>query len=439
MSDTIYPKFHVYGPKGWINDPNGLMFYKNHYHVFYQYYPDDVHWGPMHWGHAVSEDLRHWDYLEPALCPDAQDDGCFSGSAIEVEGKLYLIYTSFTNRDGVIRQQQAIAVSEDGIHFEKKGLIITSDELPEGYLKEDFRDPSVTKDADGYLMYTASRKENGKGRILVYKSKDLFHWTFDRDLFEKDSLGTMIECPDKVGDVLTFTEQFFPTDVDGNNNIHASRYILKDRNGCFAYENASALDYGFDYYAAQSFKEKNILIAWMSMWDRSFLSEKDGYAGELTYPRVLEIENGELIQKPFLLKEDHFVDIPFAKNQKIHCRSGIIHFSFNDLESLEMRFYEDEEKYAKLTLIGDELVFDRSRCEQVSFKETDANSLMGIRKMPVNLSKKSHESYLVIDHGSVEIFFDGKTLSSLLASNSKGGLIEIDCVASEGKIELLNI
>ncbi len=439
MSDTIYPKFHVYGPKGWINDPNGLIFYKNHYHVFYQYYPDDVHWGPMHWGHAVSEDLRHWDYLEPALCPDAQDDGCFSGSAIEVEGKLYLIYTSFTNRDGVIRQQQAIAVSEDGIHFEKKGLIITSDELPEGYLKEDFRDPSVTKDADGYLMYTASRKENGKGRILVYKSKDLFHWTFDRDLFEKDSLGTMIECPDKVGDVLTFTEQFFPTDVDGNNNIHASRYILKDRNGCFVYENASALDYGFDYYAAQSFKEKNILIAWMSMWDRSFLSEKDGYAGELTYPRVLEIENGELIQKPFLLKEDRFVDIPFAKNQKIHCRSGMIHFSFNDLESLEMRFYEDEEKYAKLTLIGDELVFDRSRCEQVSFKETDANSLRGIRKMPVNLSKKSHESYLVIDHGSVEIFFDGKTLSSLLASNSKGGLIEIDCVASEGKIELLNI
>ncbi len=439
MSNTIYPKFHVYGPKGWINDPNGLVFYKDQFHVFYQYYPNDVHWGPMHWGHAVSKDLRHWDYLEPALRPDEQDDGCFSGSAIEVEGKLYLIYTSFTNREGIIRQQQAIAVSSDGIHFEKKGLIITSDELPLGYLKEDFRDPSVIKDGEQYLMYVASRKENGNGRILVFKSLDLFHWTFVKDFFEKDSIGTMIECPDKAGDILTFSEQFFPSNIDGNNNIHASRYIIKDKNGNFSYENALALDYGFDYYAAQSFKGKNILMAWMSMWDRSFISEKDGYAGELTYPRALEIKDGKLIQKPFLLKEDEFVEIPFAKNQKIYCRSGIIHLSLKELESLEMRFYEDEEKYAKLNLIGNELVFDRSKCEEVSFKETDANSLAKIRRMPIDSAKKEHESYLVVDNSSVEIFFDGKVLSSLLATSLSSGFIEIDVSAKDGKIELLKI
>lgn len=158
MQNIHYPKFHVYGQKGWINDPNGLIYYKNQYHVFYQYYPYDVKWGPMHWGHAVSDDLRHWTYLPIALKPDEQDDGCFSGSSIEKDGNLYLIYTSYTNRNGVTRQQQAIALSRDGIHFEKKGLILTSEEIPDGYSKEDFRDPSVSRIGDDFFMLVASKR-----------------------------------------------------------------------------------------------------------------------------------------------------------------------------------------------------------------------------------------------------------------------------------------
>ena len=76
------PVFHINGGEGWINDPNGLIYFRGAYHVFYQYYPHDTKWGPMHWGHVRSSDLTHWERLPIALYPDKNEDGCFSGSAI---------------------------------------------------------------------------------------------------------------------------------------------------------------------------------------------------------------------------------------------------------------------------------------------------------------------------------------------------------------------
>ncbi len=436
---TNYPKFHIYGPKGWINDPNGLIYYKGEYHVFYQYYPNDVHWGPMHWGHAISKDLRHWQYLEPALKPDSQDDGCFSGSAIEIDGRIYLFYTSFTNRDGVIRQQQALAISDDGIHFEKKGLIITSDELPEGYAKEDFRDPSVIKDGDEYLMYTAGKKVDGRGRVLIFKSKDMCHWSFCKDLFEKDCIGTMIECPDRIGNIFTFSEQFFPTNIDGNNNIHASRYIIADKNGNFDFTKASALDYGFDFYAAQTFKDQNILIGWMDMWDRSNNSEILGYAGELTYPRVLTIVGNELKQTPYLNKDDVFEKMHLESKNNFKCKSGIMHLVVEDLTKLKIYFNKSKSMHASLVLDENLLIFDRSKTMPVTFKETDENSLKMIRKMPFDGKEKTHEFYFVIDNHSVEMFADGKVLSSLIDTDDEEGNISIDIEAGKKEIEILKI
>ena len=80
------PEFHFSSRVGWLNDPNGFSYYQGKYHLFYQYHPYDPYWGPMHWGHAVSEDLLHWEYLPAALAPDQpyDRDGCFSGSAVEL-------------------------------------------------------------------------------------------------------------------------------------------------------------------------------------------------------------------------------------------------------------------------------------------------------------------------------------------------------------------
>ena len=84
--------YHVMAKAGWINDPNGFSYFKGYYHIFYQYYPYGSDWGPMHWGHARSKDLVHWETLPIALEPTIED-GCFSGSAVEYDGKLWLIYT----------------------------------------------------------------------------------------------------------------------------------------------------------------------------------------------------------------------------------------------------------------------------------------------------------------------------------------------------------
>ena len=97
------PAFHLSARTGWMNDPNGFSYYDGKYHMFYQYHPYDCHWGPMHWGHAVSSDLLHWEYFPAALAPDEvyDKDGCFSGSAVTLDdGRQLLMYT------GVIKEHK---------------------------------------------------------------------------------------------------------------------------------------------------------------------------------------------------------------------------------------------------------------------------------------------------------------------------------------------
>jgi hypothetical protein len=114
-----------------MNDPSELVFFRGEYHVFYQHHPYSVQWGPMHWGHAKSRDLVHWEHLPIALAPsDAYDrDGCFSGSAVVADDTLYLIYTGHTwlgepGDDQNIHQVQCLATSTDGITFTKLGPVI---------------------------------------------------------------------------------------------------------------------------------------------------------------------------------------------------------------------------------------------------------------------------------------------------------------------------
>ena len=118
----------------------------------------------MHWGHAVSDDMLHWEYLPLALVPSEKYDnhqkgGCFSGSAIEHDGKLFLMYTGVTNEGNGYEQVQCIAYSEDGIHFEKYegNPVLTA---PEGIPTDMFRDPKVWKHEDTYYMVCGASRNN---------------------------------------------------------------------------------------------------------------------------------------------------------------------------------------------------------------------------------------------------------------------------------------
>ena len=117
------PIYHITPEKGWMNDPNGLVEYNGVYHVFYQADPEHLINENIGWGHKISSDLLHWEECQPALLPDQSydRDGCFTGSAVIKDDKMYLLYTGHVNQESGYIETQNLAVSKDGIHFEKYG------------------------------------------------------------------------------------------------------------------------------------------------------------------------------------------------------------------------------------------------------------------------------------------------------------------------------
>lgn len=435
MADlNLRPLFHITGRQGWINDPNGLVKFKDDYHVFFQHYAQNVYWGPMHWGHVKSKDLLNWEYLPVAISPDEQDDGCFSGTAIVHDGKLYLLYTSYKFNGGGenIRQLQALASSEDGIHFKKHGIVIGESDLPEQYSACDFRDPKVFKDGDNFYCLVAARRKEGRGRILLFTSKNLFDWTFVRDLLDCDSGGIMIECPDFVKGLglLTYCEQFQPPQGYKHLNIHSTFYRTGDigLNGDKShFGDSEIIDYGFDFYAAQIFAETPVMIGWLSMWDRNAPYDKFGFSGMLTVPRKISVENGRLLQYPLFEGERALTVNGFEVNDRATC--GVIEIDVKNLESLKLELRVKGDRRTVITATGNELIFDRSASgEKIEGKETDGYSLAGIRKMPLeNISE--HKITVVCDLFSVEIFADGRALSSVICPDCDADGIRLTATA----------
>jgi beta-fructofuranosidase len=143
-----YPRYHLAARAGWMNDPNGLVWFDGWYHAFYQHHPYSTQWGPMHWGHARSKDLVHWEHLPVALAPEGAEDkdGCFSGSAVVDGDTLALIYTGHKfhgdpDDEANLYQVQCLATSRDGIHFSREGMVV---DTPPGL--HHFRDPKVWRE-----------------------------------------------------------------------------------------------------------------------------------------------------------------------------------------------------------------------------------------------------------------------------------------------------
>ena len=314
------PDFHLATRVGWMNDPNGFSYYKGEYHMFYQYHPYDSHWGPMHWGHAVSNDLLHWRYLPVALAPDTEydRDGCFSGSAVVLpDGRHLLIYTGVAKEaqpDGNMRevQTQCIAVG-DGTDYEKYAgnPVLTRKDLPEGGSKFDFRDPKMWRKPDGtYRCVVGNCTQEGDGRILLYSSPDGMQWKYEKILAANHNrFGRMWECPDFFmldgkGVLITSPQDMFPQGFEYHNGNGTLCLIGSYDEGtdAFTEEQNQAVDYGIDFYAPQTVLTpdgRRIMIGWMQNWDTCNLhTPAEPWLGQMTLPRELSIQKGRLYQKP---------------------------------------------------------------------------------------------------------------------------------------------
>ncbi|MFP7737244.1 glycoside hydrolase family 32 protein [Priestia aryabhattai] len=314
MSNRYRLGYHIMAPANWINDPNGLVQYKGEYHVFYQHHPYDENWGPMHWGHVKSKDLVHWEHLPVALAPgDVCDtDGCFSGSAVDNNGELTLIYTGhhYTDKEkDLFYQNQNIAVSTDGTTFEKVGEnpVIAQ---PPADSAHHFRDPKVWKHNDVWYMVLGNSTKDNIGRVILYRSSNLREWEYIGVLAQSDgTLGYMWECPDFFEldgkYVLMISPQGIHKDGDLYNNLFQTGYFIGDYNyetNEFVHGAFTELDNGHDFYAVQTLldeKGRRIAIGWMDMWESNMPTKADGWCGALTLPREVTLgENNEILMNP---------------------------------------------------------------------------------------------------------------------------------------------
>lgn len=320
-------RYHALAPIGWVNDPNGFVQFRGEYHLFYQYNPYSALWDTMHWGHAKSNDLIKWERLPVALAPDQEYDqnGIFSGSAIDINDTLYVMYTC-VNGD---YQQQCVAYSEDGVNFVKvpENPVIRASQLPSNAQWQDFRDPKVFKRGDLYYVVLASRTVNVTGQILLYQSEDFINWSFKSILLEGTAAqGNMWECPDLFEldgkDVLILSAIKMPKVGNDNENMDTVLEFVGSVNwdeGVFNVETTKEIDHGLDFYAAQTLldnQDRRILIAWMQMWERTYVTNVlgHGWTGGMTIPRELHLQNGHLVQTPISAIENYYASTNTLSN-----------------------------------------------------------------------------------------------------------------------------
>lgn len=437
IAEEDRPVFHLSARTGWLNDPNGFSYYDGKYHLFYQYHPYDPHWGPMHWGHAVSEDLLHWTYYPAALAPDEvyDKDGCFSGSAVTLDdGRHLLMYTGVVKEqhsDGTVHelQTQCLAVG-DGTDYEKyvKNPVIDSKALPEGCSHYDFRDPKMWRKKDGtYCCVIGNRSADGSGQILLFSSQDGFVWKYEKVLISNCSrFGKMWECPDFFEldgkwVLLTSPMDMLPSGFEYHNGNGTLCLIgdFDEEQNTFTDQHDQSIDYGIDFYAPQTIVTpdgRRVMIGWMQNWDTcSFRTQHMSWFGQMSLPRELSIKNGRLCQNPIKELEQ------LRKNQVVYrdvsvsgiiCLDGI-HGRRIDIEiaiapeegkdiyrKFAVHFAQNEQFYTSLSFHpGDSILkidrkFSGSRRAIIHQRRSQVNSDGGKLKLRIILDRFSAEVFV---------------------------------------------
>lgn len=446
------PQFHFTPDLMWMNDPNGMVYYDGEYHMFYQHYPEDNVWGPMHWGHAVSEDMIHWEHLPIALYPDSLGT-IFSGSAVidwnNSSGlqvgdhppmvAIFTYHNTEVEESGFNTfQYQAIAYSNDRGRSWKKydgNPVLGNPGI------RDFRDPKIIWYDEGqkWIMVLAAYD-----RVFFYSSSNLIDWTMESEFgLNAGAHGGAWECPELLPLVFNGDEKWIllvSVASEGPNGGSGTQYFVGKFDGStFINDNpgkeALWLEYGRDNYAGVTFSNikeddgRRILIGWMSNWEYAEIVPTERWRNAMTIPRELYLDtyanHYEVFCRPIgeldLLRKDSFEVEPavikgnmdLTEGEKyessmyeINLEFDITSGSHNGIAS-EFGFILSNSLDEHLTVgysTSDELVYiDRT----ISGKDAFSEQFPGIHKAPLKLSQtESLVMKAYIDKASIELFIN---------------------------------
>lgn len=296
FNDPLRPNYHFLPPQNWMNDPNGLIQWKGKYHLFYQHNPFGATWGNMHWGHAVSEDLVHWDDMPIALAPtDSYDEsGVFSGCMVNNDGVPTILYTGTTG-EKYETQVVCIATSQDDDlqTWQKYEGNPVLEKPPTEFDGCGFRDPYVWKQNGKWMMAIGAGIKNGGEAVLLYQSDDLYNWKYLDPLVVSDAKNDYVyECPNffPLGDKWVLIVSVMPgASVEYFVGIFWNNHFIIETHSTFA---------DGSIYAPLSFEDergRRIMIGWITETRSKEELEKAGWAGAMSLPmELMLLENNQL-------------------------------------------------------------------------------------------------------------------------------------------------
>ncbi|MDQ1236149.1 fructan beta-fructosidase [Paenibacillus sp. SORGH_AS306] len=434
------PLYHFTPQQGWINDPNGLVYFNDEYHLFFQYHPDGTTWGPMHWGHAISSDLVNWQEQSIALAPDEYGT-IFSGSAVVDwhdstgffggQAGLVAIFTHHDHNHELDRaqQRQSLAYSLDAgrtwIKYQGNPVLEHKELI-------DFRDPKVFwhQATEQWIMILACGQT-----VHLYRSPNLKEWTFLSEFGEGiGSHDGVWECPD-----------LFPLVVDGQSAItkwvmlvsigssdeyvegSRTQYFIGDFDGTTFTPDASSykvrwLDYGRDHYAGVCWSDipaedgRRICIGWMSNWKYANLTPTELWRGAMSLPRELTLEQRAqgitLIQQPVqellpmrntILSLEHvtIADIQ-SKLNTLQLESYEIHMTADIYSQFALKLRTSQHQATVVGYEGDkgEIYIDRTDSGDHHFHPDFA----GKHIANVHQDQSVIELRIYVDRSSIELF-----------------------------------
>lgn len=315
-ADPFLLDLHVYPETGWLNDPNGLCYFDGAYHLYFQYSPLDAKRGDIIWGHVTTPDFLIYKREEPFIFADSKldKDGAYSGSAFIKDGKINFFYTGNVKYQGDFdyitdgRDHNTIKIVSDGYTYDEKILLMSNKDYPADMTRH-IRDPKIYEKDGVYYMFLGARSLADKGMVLVFKSQDLEKFTYHMRIETDYDFGFMWECPDYFDldgqGILICCPQGLESEEYLFQNIYQAGYFPLDldlENKTYKLGSFVELDYGFDFYAPQTFEDpegRRILIGWMGMPDAAYTNPTEyDWQHAFTIPRVLSFVNGKVYQKP---------------------------------------------------------------------------------------------------------------------------------------------